>query len=329
MWRLLPNISMFSTDKVLRAPFPYFGGKALAADLIWSRFGSAVKNYVEPFFGSGAVLINRPEEVSLTSSVANDIDGYVCNFWRAVQADSDGVAHYANSQVNEIDLHARHQWLVDHRGVLTENLKSDPEYYCSKSAGWWAWGCCCWIGGGWCKDPRNAGTGVNRQIPRLGDAGTGVNRKIPNNGNNDSHELRADYLKNWIALLSEKTRNTRFTSGDWKRICSVGTMTRFGRCAILLDPPYGTTKAVYAIDSETISAEVQSWCLENGSNEKLAIALCGHSGQHEILEEHGWEACAWRNNGGYQGGDDRERIWFSPGCDLPSNDRSQKELTLF
>ena len=40
----------------LRAPFPWFGGKSRVAPLVWDRFGD-VPNYVEPFFGSGAVLL--------------------------------------------------------------------------------------------------------------------------------------------------------------------------------------------------------------------------------------------------------------------------------
>jgi DNA adenine methylase len=43
----------------LRAPFPWFGGKSRVAPLVWERFGN-VPNYVEPFFGSGAVLLGRP-----------------------------------------------------------------------------------------------------------------------------------------------------------------------------------------------------------------------------------------------------------------------------
>lgn len=39
-----------------QAPFPWFGGKSRAAELIWSRFGD-VPNYVEPFAGSLAVLL--------------------------------------------------------------------------------------------------------------------------------------------------------------------------------------------------------------------------------------------------------------------------------
>ncbi len=42
----------------LKAPFPWFGGKSKVASLVWERFGD-VQNYVEPFFGSGAVLLNR------------------------------------------------------------------------------------------------------------------------------------------------------------------------------------------------------------------------------------------------------------------------------
>lgn len=42
-----------------RAPFPWFGGKSKAADTVWSLLGD-VPHYVEPFFGSGAVLLGRP-----------------------------------------------------------------------------------------------------------------------------------------------------------------------------------------------------------------------------------------------------------------------------
>ena len=38
---------------VIKAPFPWFGGKSRVADLVWDRFGN-VPNYVEPFFGGAA-----------------------------------------------------------------------------------------------------------------------------------------------------------------------------------------------------------------------------------------------------------------------------------
>jgi hypothetical protein len=46
---------------VLRAPFPWYGGKSRAAPLIWRAFGN-VPNYVEPFAGSLAVLLARPHD---------------------------------------------------------------------------------------------------------------------------------------------------------------------------------------------------------------------------------------------------------------------------
>lgn len=66
----------------LQAAFPWFGGKRRVAAEVWSRFGQ-VTNYVEPFFGSGAVLLGRPWPFSGTETV-NDLDGYVANFWRAI-----------------------------------------------------------------------------------------------------------------------------------------------------------------------------------------------------------------------------------------------------
>lgn len=61
---------------ILRAPFPYFGGKARVASDVWSRFGD-VSNYCEPFFGSGAVLLNRPPSArDHTTETVNDLDGF-------------------------------------------------------------------------------------------------------------------------------------------------------------------------------------------------------------------------------------------------------------
>lgn len=44
----------------MKAPFPYFGGKSTVAPIIWKALGQP-KHYIEPFFGSGAVLLARPD----------------------------------------------------------------------------------------------------------------------------------------------------------------------------------------------------------------------------------------------------------------------------
>ena len=188
---------------VLKAPFPWFGGKSSVAALVWERFGD-VPNLVEPFFGSGAVLLARPHAPK--TETVNDLDGLLVNFWRALQANPEAVAHYADWPVSEVDLHARHLWLLDRKANM-ERLIADPDWYDTKIAGWWVWGLCAWIGSGWCSGrgpwrlvdgqltkgdgagvelPRphlgNAGQGINRQRPHLGNAGQGINRQLPHLG---------------------------------------------------------------------------------------------------------------------------------------------------
>ena len=63
--------------KTLQSPYPYFGGKSTIANTVWERFGNT-PNYVEPFFGSGAVLLTRPHQPKYET--VNDIDAYIANF---------------------------------------------------------------------------------------------------------------------------------------------------------------------------------------------------------------------------------------------------------
>lgn len=137
----------------MKSPFPYFGGKSRVANLVWSRFGDT-KNYIEPFFGSGAVLLARPDWHGKVETV-NDADCYVANFFRALQNAPEDVARFADYPVNEADLHARHNWLVNSQSSqeFRERMKSDPDYFDAKIAGWWVWGISQWIGSGWCVHP--------------------------------------------------------------------------------------------------------------------------------------------------------------------------------
>jgi hypothetical protein len=170
--------------------------------VVWAALGD-VDNYVEPFAGSLAVLLARPHDMHdgrRRASTINDADGFVANFWRALALNPDAVAHHANWPVNEVDLFARHLWLVNTgRSRLLNGLEADPEFYDAQIAGWWVWGVNAWIGSGWCsgtgpwmtdddgvvgKLPHlgSAGQGVNRKLPHLGDAGQGVNRQLPHLG---------------------------------------------------------------------------------------------------------------------------------------------------
>lgn len=167
----------------LKAPFPYFGGKSAVSDLVWDRFGH-VANYIEPFFGSGAVLLGRPTTPGIET--VNDIDCMIANFWRALKNDPEAVAEAADWPVNEADQHARHRWLCS-QADFRECMKVDPDFYDPKIAGWWVWGQCIWIGSGWCSrqlssQVENPGTTLPHQLPHLGSGGHGVHRKLPHLG---------------------------------------------------------------------------------------------------------------------------------------------------
>ena len=313
----------------LAAPFPYFGGKSLACSTVWAAFGDP-DNYVEPFCGSAAMLLGRPNPGRVET--INDADGLLCNFWRAVSAAPDEVAHYADWPVNEADLFARHSWLARLAPALLERLHADPEYYDAKAAGWWCWGACNWIGSGWCSgegpwvlhDGRmvkgNAGRGINRQLPHLGDAGKGINRKLPHLG--DAGQGRRAYIFEWFGELHQRLRDVRVTCGDWQRVLTDSVTVRHGTTGIFLDPPYTKGDMDYAAGGTggELASEVRRWCAENGARPLLRIVLCGHAGEHDELLAHGWGARRWQPRKGYAITDAAvansasETLWCSPHC---------------
>lgn len=74
------NAEQSKTDN-LSAPFPYFGGKHRVAPLVWAALGDP-HLYIEPFFGSGAVLLARPLAADFPGrrlEIVNDADGFVAN----------------------------------------------------------------------------------------------------------------------------------------------------------------------------------------------------------------------------------------------------------
>lgn len=286
-----------STD--LRAPFPWFGGKSRVADVVWERFGD-VRNYVEPFFGSGAVLLGRPSGARGTETV-NDLDGFVANFWRAVALDPAAVWRWADSPVNEADLRARRVWMKNLGADFTDRLMTDPEWCDPKIAGWWAWGVSTSIGGQFL-------TRTNA-MPHLGPS-LGI------------HATKVAGLHR----LADRLRRVRVLCGDWERMTGNWSTTWNGPAAMFLDPPYSADSdsdlSVYRTGSGTVAHDVRNWALANGDNPLLRIALCGYAGEgHDVLVSHGWTAHAWKAHGGYanqgpkgQQNAARETVWFSPHC---------------
>jgi DNA adenine methylase len=324
----------------LRAPFPWFGGKSRAASLIWERFGT-VANYVEPFAGSLAVLLAAPSPAP--TETVNDRDGYLVNFWRAVQAAPEAVWQHADQPVSEADLHARHVWLLA-QGDFREQMLTDPHFYDVKIAGWWVWGLSLWIGDGWCADctdrptdrPTDQTTTAPQQRPRR------PHRKIPELGS-DRGVLRASFrnspagvayaVSQSVSLLPAKCpssgrsgpsgsstaqggvfddlaarlRDVRIACGDWSRVVTPSVTWRHGMTAVLLDPPYDDGEhAIRYSGGGSVTAAVRAWAMENGDRADMRIALCGYEGEHDMPAS--WQCVPWKAQGGYGSqGDGRGR----------------------
>lgn len=318
----------------LKPPYVWFGGKRSVADLVWAALGNP-RHYLEPFFGGGAVLLARPDAPELET--INDIDGYVVNFWRAVQADPLAVAQHAASPVYESDLHAWKARLSCGRADFTSRQEGNPDFYDAQVAGRWMWGLNISIGpsflpraGPWkvvdgrlIKSDSGAGTGVSRSLPSLSlrlDYGIGcsLSNSIPEN------------IKNRMLALSKRVSKVRVTCGDWSRILSDCIVAAAGYpVGVFLDPPYSLAMRdnVYAEDHD-VAADVSKWCAANGGNHDLRIVLAGYEGEHNHLQALGWRVHAWKAKGGYanqgrgRANDNaaRERLWFSPGCLNQSHD---------
>jgi hypothetical protein len=344
-------LSVPQPSQSLKAPFPYFGGKSRIAAEVWKRFGNP-PNYVEPFAGSLAALLARPHTPQ--TETVNDKDGMISNFWRALQAEPETVARYADWPVNENDLHARHAWLVGQRESLTARLEGDPDYYDPKIAGWWVWGVSSWIGSGWCsgrgpwqvvdRELRRVGRAgaVARQLPRMSGA-QGVNRKLPHiaGGNRGGHRdslarvvrqlphvagLRGVHrevlgttsaLLDYFAALAARLRRVRVCSGDWSRVLTPTVTTYHGPTAVFLDPPYIQYEDWYS-EANRVAHTVHTWAVEHGNNPLFRIALCGYEGDYTMPE--GWICLNWKAQGGYArtkqavANSSREVVWFSPHC---------------
>lgn len=324
--------------KSLKAPFPWFGGKSLAAPLIWKAMGD-VSNYVEPFAGSLATVLARPHAPRVET--VNDADGFLCNFWRAVQADPEAVVRWCDWPVSECDLTARHLWLVGRRAALTERLQVDADYYDAKIAGWWVWGLCSWIGSGWCsgKGPwmsdgtrwmnGDAGQGINRQLPHLGNAGRGINRQLPHVdglGGKGINIVPTGDDPTGILAIAKRLRRVRICCGDWKRVVTPAVTRSDGPTGILLDPPYSdgfsADGGAYSAGDAGVSIwrDVAAWAAEAGKDRRLRIVLCGYDGSDGAPP---WRTVSWKAKGGYGSGNgnpEREMLWMSPGCidDTPS-----------
>ena len=284
-----------------------FGGKRAVASEVWDRLGDA-RNYVEPFCGSAAVLLARPDPPLRpgegTESIG-DIDGHITNVLRALKHDPDKVAWHLMDPPNGIDMAARREHVNKGQPNLIHRMLFEADYYDAELAGYWIYLQCCFMVAN--KQDKGPCT------PRMWRNGMGVVAY------RDDEKLLAD-----LRALSERLRHVRIAYGDWKRLITFSALQSHGLSAIVLDPPYGVEDRheLYAHDSRDVSHEVFEWAIENQDDSLLRIAVCGYEGEHDFPDT--WEVFEWESHGfvgkkGSQGRANRkrERIWFSPNCLRP------------
>lgn len=268
----------------LRAPFPYFGNKRIAAPIMWDALGNP-GNLVIPFAGSLAELWARPN-VGKVETI-NDGSGLIANVWRAIQRDPDAVARFADEIVSELDLHAWHRELVAAHDDLRAKLQGDPRFYDAELAGRWIWGASAWLGSGWCdgtlplrRPEISGGSGrarnghgvhgnsvadrakLSRLIGNKGETaqlGVGVNSALPHLSGSDGTGVgygrgvhqgdgRRAGLTVWMRQIADRLRLVRITCGDFSRILTPAVTISHGLTGVILDPPYGLkvrTKRIY------------------------------------------------------------------------------------
>jgi len=306
--------------KKLRAPFPFFGGKYRVADVIWRRFGD-VGSYLEPFCGSCAVLLARPDDHAREYEAVNDADGFIVNFWRAVQRDPEQTAHYAYNPPFECDYHARHAWVNNQRTELVERIEGDPDYYDVKIAGWWVW--CqgmrvtsfCNRDGAW-----HVVDGKLVKIPKSGERCNGIDRSLPLFARRPigiANKSLGEII-DWFHRLADRLKQVCVACGDWTRILGKSFTVLHGTVGVFLDPPYKPNlrcKSLYSVDADC-SDQVRKWAIEHGENPAFRICLAGFADEHEMPSN--WTVYRWTGLGlgAIRGKPNRfkETLWFSPHC---------------
>lgn len=322
-------------SKTYPALLPYFGGKGIIASDVWRWFGRP-RTYCEPFCGSAKMLFARPKS-SLPKGKAieiiNDTNGYVANAWRAIKYAKDEVAEYVINLYSEVDVHARHAWLINNSDGLVPRLEGDPAYHSPRIAGYWIWGMSAHIGQGFAsgRGPWNLAMDDEgyQVLVNIGDKNAGISRQLPSVTGRGVITLEPDEVYAVLDRYASRLRDVMVVCGDWTRVVTTGVLYNTP-AAIFFDPPYRdasrkSESTLYASDGDDIAKEVEVWAIENGDNPDYRIALCGYEGDYDMPD--GWNVIEWTANHGFSTGEsprDKERVWLSPHC--ATNEHKQLSL---
>lgn len=264
------------------------------APLIWRALGNP-RTYVEPFGGSLAVLLQRPIDHLDASQgrrfeVVNDWSGRLVNLYRAIKLDPDGVWESARGPRTTLDQTARHRALRAASEDLAEKLRSDPEWYDVRFAGWQLYNL------RYATHPRAA----------IAETRTTLGRPTCN----PPQLTRAE-----IVAVAERMDMSRMMilCGDWSRTVAP-KFVEASPMGVFLDPPYISElrdDKLYPTDGRDAARACREWAIATAHDERFRIVLCGYD--DEGCPE-GWREVAWTSQGGKPSNRSHERLWFSPHC---------------
>ena len=267
------------------APFPCRGRKSRWAKAVWERLGDP-DVYIEPCAGSLDALLGRPTKPK--TEIVADANGFICNFWRALRQDPDGLAREAGYPAIEQDLTARRRWLLSWGKDNGPKLARDPDYCDLQAAGWWAWGAAALVDSEWCLPRGGQGLRARRMEPK-GEMDTG------------------ERLTRRFRALAERLARVVVLNRDWKAAVAPAMLREHGKRE--------TTTAVF-LDGTSEDATQEAWEWSRWMGEKYRIAYACREG--EVEPPKGWEKLAeseWTISPDGAGG--RETVLFSPTCIVP------------
>ena len=186
--------------------------------------------------------------------------------------------------------------------------------------------------------------GVGRQLPFLSVNGQGVNNPGTHEEGvaieHEFHPMTMPELRRWFGYLSARLRHVRVLNGDWNRVCTDGALKSLpvrqgGVCGVFVDPPYADTAGradVYSHEDQQVAHRVREWALGHTDSKWLRVVMAGFEGEHDgAFESAGWRAVEWYRAGHLKGGMGnvgangtqmhRDRLWLSPSCLAPVDER--------
>ena len=108
-----------------KPPFPWIGGKEKIAPYILQTFPPKLAQYVEPFGGSGAVLLALPQDPSRLD-IYNDLDAELVNLYSCIKECSNVLLR----ELKFLPIHSRRLFeyyrdFVAHKEVYYQNVQAE------------------------------------------------------------------------------------------------------------------------------------------------------------------------------------------------------------